>query len=164
MEAHKNQRYGDRAYSTHLYDVATLTMQVQDPVLNRDFLNIVSWLHDILEDTGVTADDLLDKFGPLVAATVEIITDPSDAPNRRQKKAIMNNRLRLVDVSTIIGRCALIVKAADRLANIRFSELSQNEGKLKMYRKEHDAFQESVWRPDICPHLWDPMKRGLGLI
>jgi hypothetical protein len=44
----------------------------------------------------------------------------------------------------------LKVKTADRLANVRNCIITSNDGLLKMYKKEHAAFKEAVYRPGIC--------------
>jgi len=164
FEAHGEQLYGTSPYSIHLHDVVNITASVRDPVLNPDFLEEVAWLHDVLEDTDVTFEELKDKFGYWVAKPVAIVTDPSDAQNRRQRKAIVNNRLRIMDVEDITERAALIVKTADRLANITHSKGIKDEGKLEMYRKEHDAFKASAYREGLLPSFWDRMSYHLGLI
>ncbi|QNK82388.1 HD domain-containing protein [Nakamurella sp. PAMC28650] len=61
----------------------------------------VAWLHDVVEDTSVTLDDLADEFGSLVAAGVEAITRRPGEDQDRYYRRVTANRL------------ASVVKAAD---------------------------------------------------
>jgi (p)ppGpp synthase/HD superfamily hydrolase len=164
IEAHGDQKYGKLPYHTHLSAVWNNVGCVRDPVLKLDFLRTVAWLHDILEDTPVTFEDLRSEFGYWVASPVAIITDSADAKNRKERKRLANATFKMLDPEQITHRAALIVKAADRLSNITHSKLSEDKGKLDMYRAEHEAFEAAVRRPDVCPLFWNQMKFELGLI
>jgi (p)ppGpp synthase/HD superfamily hydrolase len=164
IEAHQGQWYGGKPYEFHLSAVVTLVAQARDPVLHPNFLEDIAWLHDVLEDTEVDAIELVEQFGSFITRSVQIITDPSGQPNRASRKTMTNSRLRICNVEDITERAALIVKIADRLANIKYSALNGDHGKLEMYRKEHAAFEAAVRREDMIPSYWDRMKFELGLI
>jgi len=136
---------------------------VKDPVLKLDFLRTVAWLHDVLEDTSVNYDDLKDKFGYWVASPVAILTDSASASSRKERKLLANAAFKVLNPEHITHRAALIVKAADRLSNITHSKLSKNEGKLRMYRDEHGAFERATRRDGLCESEWNQMKHHLGL-
>jgi hypothetical protein len=57
-----------------------------------------------------------------------------------------------------------MVKAADRLANLRHCAQGVEQGepvatrKLAMYRKEHPAFRTAVYRVGLCEELWQEME------
>lgn len=71
-EGHKGQkRWDGRDYITHPEAVAKL--------VNNPELKIVAWLHDTLEDTKITADDLLNKGIPkYLIEMVEVISRKKD--------------------------------------------------------------------------------------
>lgn len=76
-EAHKGQKYGTRDYIDHVADVGRrVTM---DPRAGLDHI-VVAWLHDVLEDTDVTMDALLEDLTPAQAAALLAITKPAHAP------------------------------------------------------------------------------------
>jgi len=53
-------------------------------------------LHDVVEDTLVTIEQIRDKFGPVVAKFVWFLTDPDVfVGNRAERKALTNSRLAL---------------------------------------------------------------------
>ena len=49
---------------------------------------------------------------------------------------------------------ALVVKAADRLANMRACLADKKEDLLAVYREEFPAFQQAVYRPGLCDAIW----------
>ena len=77
------RRKGERAepYVNHLTEVAALLAEAtggDDAVLLMGGL-----LHDTLEDTDATYEDLAQRFGPEVAALVAEVTDDKSLPQRR---------------------------------------------------------------------------------
>ncbi|MFT7224393.1 MAG: hypothetical protein ACI82Z_001950 [Cellvibrionaceae bacterium] len=49
---------------------------------------------------------------------------------------------------------ALLVKAADRLANMRACIRIQDQGFLDMYKSENTVFRTSAYRPNLCENIW----------
>jgi hypothetical protein len=47
-----------------------------------------------------------------------------------------------------------VVKAADRLANVRSCLVDQHNGMLAVYRKEHPTFRRAAYREGLCEPLW----------
>lgn len=150
LDAHGSQRYGDHPYSFHLDAVAEI-LEPYGPLAQ-----VVGYLHDVVEDTPVTVETVRDQFGELVSGCVGLVTDAHGA-NRSERKVATNTKLAGVEGDE---RLALIVKAADRLANVRMSALSGDDSKFEMYRAEHPAFHAAVYRPGLCDGLWD----AIGLI
>jgi (p)ppGpp synthase/HD superfamily hydrolase len=152
VAAHGDQKYGAAPYVVHLDHVAAIVSSVDggDPAL------ATAYLHDVLEDTDATADAVEERFGPFVRRCVEIVTDPP-GNNRKERKRLLHERLKRVPESHSL---ALIVKAADRLANVRTSA-RDNPRLLEMYRQEHPAFREAAFRPGLCDDLWTEMERHL---
>ena len=73
---------------------------------------IAALLHDTLEDTDTTADEIEKCFGPRVRYTVEELTND---PNLSS----LENKQRQVDHAPHLSLNAQLVKLADRLYNIR---------------------------------------------
>ncbi len=152
VAAHGDQRYGDQPYSAHLDAVAALLAPFGEQA------QVVGYLHDVVEDTSVTLDALQREFGDRVAAWVSLVTDQLGA-NRRERKARTNAKLAAVSGEDAV---ALVVKAADRLANLRASAGGGAGSKLDMYRREHPAFRAAAYRPGLCDGLWREMDSILG--
>lgn len=152
IEAHGSQRYGDQPYSVHLDAVAGLL----EP--HGIDAQTIACLHDVVEDTAITADLIRDEFGERVARCVQLVTD-EPGPNRQERKAQTNAKLSRVSGELHL---ALIVKAADRLANLRMSARGGSGSKLDMYRREHAAFHEAAFRPGLCDAFWTEMEQILS--
>lgn len=151
IEAHGAQRYGDHPYALHLDAVAGLL----EPWGHE--AQVVGYLHDVVEDTAVTLDRVRQEFGDHMAACVALVTD-EPGENRKERKARTNAKLSKVEGDL---RLALVVKPADRLANLRAS-VQDRESKLEMYRREHPAFREAAFRPGLCDELWAEMDEILS--
>jgi (p)ppGpp synthase/HD superfamily hydrolase len=144
--AHEGQRYGDGPYTTHLDDVATV---LADHHCDAAVVT-AGYLHDTLEDTRTTPEELAAAFGPRVRRTVELVTD-KPGRNRRERHEATYPAIAMAAASG--EHDATEVKVADRIANLRRS-LAGDAGRLRMYLKEHDRFRELLRRPGVADGLW----------
>jgi (p)ppGpp synthase/HD superfamily hydrolase len=119
---------------------------------------VIGYLHDVAEDTNVPLDALRLEFGDLVADCVAVVTDSAGA-NRIERKQRTNAKLAKIAGETEL---ALIVKAADRLANLQMSARGGRGSKLAMYREEHADFCLAAYRPGLCDDLWRAMDEIVG--
>lgn len=123
---HGDQKYGDGVpYMTHIASVVSLLHEYNAPVI----VIAAGALHDVLEDTDTTYDELNIEFGPHIADLVLAVTNPKEG-NRKEKHAIQYPKI------LQYGQYAIMVKLADRLANVL------SGGKVGMYRKEHEEFKK----------------------
>ncbi|PSW20207.1 phosphohydrolase [Photobacterium sanctipauli] len=143
---HKGQMYGDVPYFIHLEAVARLASPFGTDAM------IVAQLHDVVEDTATSIEEIFADFGFIVADAVKYISD-SNIEDRALRKKEINLRLSSLDTAEEAARIALIVKACDRLANVRAS-LKTSENYFAIYQKEHAAFRESVYRKGLCEAIW----------
>ena len=105
------RKYSKQPYDVHLKAVADLVAGVTDD----PEMIAAAWLHDVVEDTPVTLDDVAREFGDAVARLVDELTDvsrPGDG-NRAARKAI--DRAHLAAASPR----AKTVKLADLTDNAR---------------------------------------------
>jgi (p)ppGpp synthase/HD superfamily hydrolase len=157
IAAHGDQRYGARPYAFHLAAVVAIAEEAGAGDLT---IVAVAWLHDVLEDTSVEEAALRERFGEEVAAAVALVTDPEGA-DRRARKEALHRRLAALDHGDSSARAALLVKAADRLANARASQ-ADSPRLLSMYRREHPEFRRAVHRSGLCDEIWAELDRILG--
>ena len=146
LTAHGEQRYGDQPYAVHLDAVAALLAPFGETA------QAIGYLHDVIEDTPVPLQAVREAFGDLIADCVALV-------NRAERKTHTNAKLAKVSGDTEL---ALIVKAADRLANLRTSARAQGDSKLDMYRREHPTFRAAAFRPGLCDALWMEMEQILA--
>ena len=92
-KAHKGQvrKYTGEPYVTHPLAVMNLVQEVP----HTTEMLIAALLHDVVEDTPVELDEIETKFGPVVGALVDGLTDVSrhEDGNRRTRKSIDRDRL-----------------------------------------------------------------------
>ncbi|MCP3926897.1 MAG: HD domain-containing protein [Desulfobacterales bacterium] len=147
--SHGNQKYGDKPYSAHLDAVSEIARDY------GEIATVIAFLHDVVEDTSITIEEVEEEFGKLIADCVDILTD-EPGKNRKERKAKTYAKMADVEGQNEI---ALIVKAADRLANMRSCLSNNNNGLFSMYKKEHNIFTESVYRENLCEDIWDEIKQ-----
>jgi len=100
---------GNEPYINHLAEVARLLAQVTDGADAE--LVAAGWLHDTIEDTETTREELAGKFGERVASLVVEVTDDMSLPKpaRRQKQ---------IEDAPHKSPGAKLIKIADKVSNI----------------------------------------------
>jgi guanosine-3',5'-bis(diphosphate) 3'-pyrophosphohydrolase len=132
IERHGEQKrkYTGEPYWHHLRDVAAMSMA--DTPQETEHAKAVAWLHDTLEDTPTTYDEIHHHFGKRVADDVETLTDrgkPGVDGNRATRKAAYNDKIKSG------SHIAHTVKAADLISNSH--SIAKHDPKFsKTYFKE----------------------------
>jgi guanosine-3',5'-bis(diphosphate) 3'-pyrophosphohydrolase len=125
-EKHKNQvrKYTGNPYVDHLAEVAGIVATIpHDPVMIA-----VAWLHDCIEDQGVSPNEIKEKFGPLVEWGVECLSDV-EVGNRAERKAASRQRLMVcpdwiqtIKCADLISNTSSIVKHDPKFAVVYLEE------------------------------------------
>ena len=148
IEAHGDQKYGDKPYAYHLDDVVAVLHEFG---FRDEAHTAAGYLHDVIEDTDVTAGDIAVLFGEVVAAAVAFCTD-EPGPNRKTRKAATYERCeRALDGDERGAVVGSVVKLADRIANLREAHRT-GSSLLSMYRREHVYF--------ACTYYYTPGDGG----
>lgn len=114
QEAHSEQRRkSGEPYIIHPISVALIA--AQELRLDADSV-IAAFLHDVVEDTPYTVEDIAGIFGPDVANLVDVVTKKKKNQYKTTKQ--VDNYQQLLD-SVHYDIRALMVKIADRLHNMR---------------------------------------------
>ena len=79
IAAHGDQTYGEQPYVFHLDAVVAHLTDFGEPA------QVVGYLHDVVEDTPTTSDDIEQVFGEFVSQCVAIVTD-EPGKNRKERK------------------------------------------------------------------------------
>ncbi len=106
------RRKGERAepYINHLTEVAALLAEATD---GSDVVLLMGGLlHDTLEDTDATYEDLVERFGPDVAALVAEVTDDKSLPKEARKRL-------QIEKTAAKSQRAKLLKLADKTSNLR---------------------------------------------
>lgn len=132
IESHNSQKYGKYSYEVHLTNVVSVLFRNDILLFYKNYNLLASaWLHDILEDTTISKEEFIDRFGESIYETVWSLTD-GEGNNREEKKTKMYSKL-------IHNQDGIIIKLADRIANLEFSIINQNMNHVVKYINENDA-------------------------
>ncbi|HNW18373.1 MAG TPA: bifunctional (p)ppGpp synthetase/guanosine-3',5'-bis(diphosphate) 3'-pyrophosphohydrolase [Sphingorhabdus lacus] len=130
MHGAQKRASGD-PYFSHPVEVAGL---MTDLKMDQDTI-ITALLHDTVEDTLTTIEDIENKFGPEVARLVDGVTKLSKIEAQTEdERAAENLRKFLLAISDDIR--VLLVKLADRLHNMRTLHFIKSPEKRRRIAKE----------------------------
>lgn len=141
-EVHASQRrkYTNNPYADHLAEVAGIV----STVTNDPEAIAVAWLHDCVEDQGVSLFDIHTRFGMRVALGVSGLSDVEKG-NRAERKALSRQRLAL---------CAgwiQTIKCADLISNT--SSIVERDPKFAVtYLEEKRLLLEVLTKADPRLH------------
>ena len=157
-EAHQRinhrRKYNNEPYHVHLSAVAKLVASVT----GDEEMVAAAWLHDTVEDTQATLEDVESEFGVQVAEIVEELTDvskPGDG-NRVQRKQIdrvhlaqASKRAKTVKLADLIDNCKDITRHDPRFAQVYLAEMNSlldvlQGGNEQLYRRAEKIHATSV--------------------
>ena len=159
-KAHAGQTYGDgQPYTVHLEAVVQVAKSqcIADQFSLAGEIIIAAWLHDVVEDTAVTIEEVRAKFGYVVAQLVHAVTN-EPGKNRIEKAE------RTLPKILVSGPQAVALKLCDRIANVEACINGQGNPKLfRMYFNEYTRFQELLDRQSDVANaaLWDRLDRAV---
>ena len=126
-EAHKEQRRKTgEPYIIHPIAVATIVAKELELGANPV---IAAFLHDVVEDTDTTIDEIREKFGNDVAFLVNVVTKQKKASSEKSKQ-VDNYRQILASVQYDVR--AILIKLADRLHNMRTLDSMRADKQMKI--------------------------------
>ncbi len=149
--AHEGQvrRNGD-PYMTHCVEVAKILADLQ-----LDSATVASGLiHDVIEDTSVTYEDIKEAFGLEIAQIVDGLTKIGHLPmNSKENRQVENYRKLLVSIAK--DARVIIIKLADRLHNMRTLEWLPEEKREKIAQETMDLYAPLAHRFGMAKMKWE---------
>ncbi len=110
---HRDQRRKDVAASPYInHPIALADVLVNEGGIEEVEVLCAALLHDTIEDTDTTRDEVAGAFGERVAAIVAEVTDDKTLAKAERKEA-------QVEHAAHISREAKLVKLADKICNLR---------------------------------------------
>lgn len=148
---HKKQRYGNYPYSKHLEAVAKVAQffSYMIPEEDQDDVICASYLHDILEDTLCTQDEILRALNPRILLIVKLLTKNSSNLEEYFNQVAQDD-------------LAIFVKLCDRYSNVLACVQDGNLGKLSKYNEQNPAFIRILLRKKYI-HLLEEIEDLLDL-
>ena len=122
-------------YVSHVFTVATI---VSNYTNDEDVL-IAALLHDSIEDTKLTPEEVQDLFGERVLSLIQTVSEPKDNPSWKERKDTYLAQLESGPDE------ALLISVADKLHNINSKHrLAEENGKeiLNEYKQYHADY---IW-------------------
>src|SRR5438552_100464 len=129
------QRASGEPYLSHPLQVASLLVDFKMDVTTVT----AGLLHDVLEDTAATKDDLVREFGQEIAELVDGVTKLGKlAFNSREERQAENFRKMLVAMARDLR--VLMIKLADRLHNMRTLDYLPSDRARKIAQETLDIY------------------------
>lgn len=157
VRAHQGQKMkypNDVDYSAHIFGVALTAFEfAKEEKLNMDLVVNIALLHDTIEDTDVTYEDIEIKFGKEIADGVFALTKNDNLPKDEQMEDCLNRILKLNKKEVAI------VKLADRCFNTRCKVENWSEEKQKQYINEAKNICNKIGF--YCPKLKDQILKNI---
>jgi guanosine-3',5'-bis(diphosphate) 3'-pyrophosphohydrolase len=136
MKAHGNQkRASGEAFFNHPLEVAAILadMKLDDATI------AAALLHDTIEDTATTQQEIQERFGPEIAALVDGLTKIKQL-DRVTREATQAENLRKLLLAMSKDVRVLLVKLADRLHNMRTLGHVSSEKRLRIAEETMDIY------------------------
>lgn len=130
IEAHGDQMYAKYPYEHHLQGVADLVQKRNKGSESLHIMLAVAWLHDVLEDTDATLEDLVAHFGETVARAVYYLTKQSYVPYDVYLTLIKRNPI------------SCEVKKCDTMFNLYTSFKGNRVKGIKKYSRQLSILEE----------------------
>lgn len=121
-DKHRHQRRKDvesLPYINHPLDVATV-LACEGSVTDVDLL-MAALLHDTVEDTDTSNEELVERFGERVASIVREVTDDKSLPKQQRKKL-------QIEHAPLVSNEAKQLKLADKICNVRDIDVESPAG------------------------------------
>ncbi|CAL1329107.1 Bifunctional (p)ppGpp synthase/hydrolase SpoT [Candidatus Providencia siddallii] len=135
-KAHEGQtRFSGESYITHPIAVACILAKMH---LEHEIL-MAALLHDTIEDTQTTFDDIKQLVGKTVADLVEGVSK-LDKLNFRNEKEEQVENLRKIIIAMIKDTRVILIKLADRLHNMQTINSLRYDKKIRIARETLEIY------------------------
>lgn len=137
FEAHKEQRRrSGEPYIIHPVSVAIILAEME---LDKETI-VAGILHDVVEDTVMTLDDIEKEFGAEVALLVDGVTKLTQLSYSKDKVEIQAENLRKMFLAMARDIRVILIKLADRLHNMRTLEYQTPVKQKEKARETMDIY------------------------
>ncbi|MBD3637866.1 MAG: bifunctional (p)ppGpp synthetase/guanosine-3',5'-bis(diphosphate) 3'-pyrophosphohydrolase [Crocinitomicaceae bacterium] len=141
-EKHRKQKVPgtDANYLLHLSNVAmeVIMAHKEQPDFDLGFAVQIAILHDTIEDTSATWQEIKELFGEGIANGIEALTKNETLSSREEKMKDSLKRIKPLDKE--VG----LVKLADRITNLQPPPKDWDNDKIKRYQAEAKLILETL--------------------
>lgn len=139
-----NHHYDDHPYEYHLQMVVDQVRKWSHLLdeEDRDLAEAGAWVHDVIEDTRQTFNDVCAAVHPAVGELAYALTQEKGRSRHERESASYFEGIR------VAGPIAVFVKLCDRAANTRHS-LTTGHGMGRKYVKDMPKFLQSLYSKEV---------------
>jgi guanosine-3',5'-bis(diphosphate) 3'-pyrophosphohydrolase len=138
-DKHRNQRRKDAEASPYInHPIALAKVLAHEAGIEDATVLAAALLHDTIEDTATTGQELEAAFGSAIAGIVLEVTDDKSLPKAERKRA-------QIEHAPHLSHRAMLVKLADKICNLRdMSDCPPADWPLKRRQEYFDWAKEVI--------------------